>query len=78
MSTTERKRYCDIRAECLQDLVSMADRHIRNIGMTLADAIDCEDATSADKFYTEMIRGQWQDLKDDVLAMIARSEADMT
>lgn len=70
--TAKRERYCDIRATSLQEILSTCDRHIKNIGLTQLDAIENQDETDSDRFYCDMFRRSWQDLRDDVAAILAK------
>ena len=63
------KRYCDIRATSLDEIIETANRHIKNITLTELDLIDCEDGTSTDFWYINMFRDTWRDLRDDAIAM---------
>jgi len=67
-----RKRYCDIKATSLEEIRVTAERHITNIGKTLADLIDNGDYTESDLFYINMFRDTWADLRDDVTEMLAQ------
>jgi len=71
----ERQRYCEIRARCLHDILEMSERNIRNAGLTALDAIDAGDFTKSDEFYLNVIRGQWEDLREDVQDMLASNVA---
>jgi hypothetical protein len=69
-----RKRYCDIKAKSLEDILATCDRHITNAGKMQADNIDCGDGTPTDDFYINMMRDTWGDLRDDVLAIMAKEK----
>ncbi|MNK14335.1 hypothetical protein D3C87_324460 [compost metagenome] len=63
---TQRKRYCDIKAHSLEDVLTTCERHIRNIGLTRFDMIEEGDITPTDEFYIKMFKDTWADLRDDV------------
>ena len=63
---TQRKRYCDIKAHSLEDVLTTCERHIRNIGLTRYDMIEEGDLTPLDESYIKMFRDTWADLRDDV------------
>lgn len=70
-----RKRYCNIRAKSLEDILATCDRHITNAGKMQADNIDCGDGTPTDDYYLNMMRYIWGDLREDVLAMIEEKKS---
>ena len=61
-----RKRYCNIKAKSLEDVLATCYRHIRNINMTEMDLIEEGDGTPTDFWYISMFRETWSDLRDDV------------
>lgn len=65
-----RQRYCDLRATDLAGILATCHRHLSNINKTHLDLLDCEDGTPEDDFYIKMILGMWQDMRDDVQAII--------
>ena len=66
-----RERQCVIVSNTLEDILATCNRNIRNISMTLMDALEEQDDTPADHFYCGYYRESWQDLRDDVMAMLA-------
>lgn len=67
-----RKRYCNIEAHSLQDILTTCERHIRNIALTRFDMIEEGDITPTDEFYIAMFRDTWTDLRDDVVEILGR------
>lgn len=67
---TERKRYCDIRANSLEDVLATCARNLRNISLTHIDLIENGDITPEDEFYIQYFSGTWADLRDDVQQML--------
>lgn len=65
-----RKRYCNIKATSLEEVLATCDRHIRNITLTELDLLENEDGTETDWFYINMFRDTWFDLRDDVEALL--------
>lgn len=64
-----RKRYCDIKSTSLDEILETANRHIQNITMTELDMINHRDLTPLDRFYVNMFRDTWCDLRDDIIVM---------
>lgn len=69
-----RDRQCIIKSKSLEDILKTCDRNIRNISMTLMDTLQEGDDTPADRFYCNHYRESWEDLREDVMAMIAKQE----
>ena len=65
-----RQRYCELRANNLAEVLVTCERHITNIGRTQLDLLEEGDGTPNDDFYCGMMRGMWQDMRDDVKAII--------
>lgn len=65
-------RYCDIRATNMQEIIETCDRHIKNILITQYDLMEeeNEEILARDLFYCNMFRDTWNDLREDILAMM--------
>lgn len=64
------KRYCDIKATNLDEILQTCERHIKNITATRLDLIEEKDITQTDEFYINMFLDTWTDLRDDVKEII--------
>lgn len=53
-TSTESKRYCEIRCKSLEDIRDICTRHIKNTQLMLLGCIDAEDLTETDAFYLNM------------------------
>ena len=53
-TSTESKRYCEIRCKSLEDIRDTCTRHIKNTQLMLLGCIDAEDLTETDAFYLDM------------------------
>ena len=73
-TSTESKRYCEIRCKSLEDIRDTCRRHIKNTQLQLLDCIDAEDLTDTDAFYLDMQERMWHDLLEDVTAMLKEKE----
>lgn len=70
----KRIRYCDIRATNLEEILKVCERHLTNISLTESDLIENGDGTGTDKFYIDMFRNTWADLRDDVKAIMEQAD----
>lgn len=75
-TSTESKRYCEIRCKSLEDIRDTCTRHIENAQLMLLGCIDAEDLTEADAFYLDMQERMWRDLLEDVTAMLNEKEVE--
>ena len=73
-TSTESKRYCEIRCKSLEDIRDTCRRHIKNTRLMLLGCIDNEDITDTDAFYLDMQERMWRDLLEDVTAMLKEKE----
>jgi len=64
------KRYCDIRATSLEEILATCERHIRNSRLMEIDLLREGDGTELDFWYINMFRATWMDLRDDVREML--------
>lgn len=69
-----RNRFCDIKANSLEEILSTCDRHIKNINMTHRDLLEEGDGTTTDDFYIDMFRKTWTDLRDDVFDILKKAK----
>lgn len=65
-----RKRYCDVKAKTLEEILATCNRHIKNINLAQYDLQDNGDGSETDMFYINLFREVWTDLRDDVQEMI--------
>lgn len=75
MRQPERKRYCDIKATTLNEVLATCERHIRNCGAMLADCTDCQDCSDDYVWLVQQMAHAWADLRDDVEAIMAAGAA---
>ena len=73
-TSTESKRYCEIRCKSLEDIRDTCRRHIKNTQLQLLDCIDAEDLTETDAFYLDIQERMWHDLLEDVTAMLNKEK----
>ena len=73
-TSTESKRYCEIRCKSLEDIRDTCRRHIKNTQLMLLGCIDAEDLTETDAFYLDMQERMWRDLLEDVTAMLNKEK----
>ncbi len=73
-TSTESKRYCEIRCKSLEDIRDTCRRHIKNTQLMLLGCIDAEDLTETDAFYLDMQERMWHDLLEDVTAMLNKEK----
>ena len=73
-TSTESKRYCEIRCKSLEDIRDTCTRHIKNTHLMLLGCIDAEDLTEADAFYLDIQERMWHDLLEDVTAMLNKEK----
>ena len=73
-TSTESKRYCEIRCKSLEDIRDTCRRHIKNTQIMLLGCIDAEDLTETDAFYLDMQERMWHDLLEDVTAMLKEQD----
>ena len=75
-TSTESKRYCEIRCKSLEDIRDTCRRHIWNTQLQLLGCIDAEDLTETDAFYLDMQERMWHDLLEDVTEMLKEQEVE--
>ena len=73
-TSTESKRYCEIRCKSLEDIRDTCRRHIKNTHLMLLGYIDADDLTDTDAFYLDMQERMWHDLLEDVTAMLNKEK----
>lgn len=73
-TSTESKRYCEIRCKSLEDIRDTCRRHIKNTQLQLLDCIDAEDLTDTDAFFLDMQERMWHDLLEDVTEMLKEQD----
>ena len=73
-TSTESKRYCEIRCKSLEDIRDTCRRHIKNTQIMLLGCIDAEDLTDTDAFYLDMQERMQHDLLEDVTAMLKEQD----
>lgn len=71
------KRYCNIRAKNLDELLESINRNIANTYLMRLSAIDADDLTGEDEFYCGMLIGILQDMKEDLQEIIQRGNTDV-
>ena len=73
-TSTESKRYCEIRCKSLEDIRDTCRRHIKNTQLMLLGCIDADDLTDTDAFYLDMQERMWHDLLEDVTTMLKEQD----
>lgn len=66
MITSTSKRYCNIRANNIQELLDAVNRNIANTYLMHVDMLTEGDITTLDDFYCKMLIGILQDMREDI------------
>lgn len=66
------KRYCNIRAKNLQELLDSVNRNIANTYLMQVDMSVEGDITEKDDFYCKMLTGILQDMREDIKEIMRR------
>lgn len=68
------KRYCNIRATNLQELLDAVNRNIANTYLMQVDMITEGDISTLDDFYCKMLIGILQDMREDIKGIITKEQ----